>query len=248
MKNLDLIEKYFDNTLSPEDHILFKELLQNDIDFKNEFVFQKDLKKVITIDQQVELKNKLQDFEENIPKNPRIFNLKKNWLAAATIALVFGISFGYFMSNYFPSEENLYAQNFVPYRNIIQPINRGAKENTIKYRAFLAYENKNYHKAINLFNSIKNNDENYVPFYKAMCYLSINNPSDAILLLIPIADSLNRNNIDKNFDQLSIWYLGLAYLKIGNKKEAISKFSFIANYPTDFCHKKEAKKMLELLN
>ena len=47
MKNFELIDLYFDNSLSPKEQLLFNDLLQNDLDFKNEFVFRKDLKKVI---------------------------------------------------------------------------------------------------------------------------------------------------------------------------------------------------------
>ncbi len=44
MKNLELIDKYFSNSLSQKEQLLFNQLLQNDKDFKSEFLFQKDLK------------------------------------------------------------------------------------------------------------------------------------------------------------------------------------------------------------
>ena len=47
MKNHDLIDRYFENSLSPKEQKLFNDLLQNNLEFSNEFLFQKDLKKVI---------------------------------------------------------------------------------------------------------------------------------------------------------------------------------------------------------
>ena len=44
MKNLDLIDKYFSNTLSPQEQMVFNDYIQNNEEFKSEFLFQKDLK------------------------------------------------------------------------------------------------------------------------------------------------------------------------------------------------------------
>ena len=69
MKNFELIDLYFDNSLSPKEQLLFNDLLQNDLDFKNEFIFRKDLKKVIAVSQQEDLKASLGQFENKIQQN-----------------------------------------------------------------------------------------------------------------------------------------------------------------------------------
>jgi len=248
MKNLDLIDKYFSNTLSPQEQMVFNDYIQNNEEFKSEFLFQKDLKEVITSNQREDLKKTLQGFEKDLQWKSRVFNLPKKWLIAASICLFLGLGFWYVKGNFFPSDKQLFVTNFHPYRNIVEPIERDSPKQTIKYKAFLAYENENYYKAINLFNSIKNQNDSFISFYKAMCYLSLDKPTEAIGLLLPIATSKKDNGTFKNFHELSNWYLGLAYLKNNEKHKAISQFSIIANLPENTCMKEEAEKILKFLN
>jgi len=245
MKNIELIDKYFENTLTPKEQLLFNDLLHSDKDFKSEFVFQKDLKKVISITQTENLKSMLQGFEKELSNNSKVFFLPKKWLIAASIILLIGFGFWFINNSYFPSNEKLYARNFEPYRNIIQPVVRGKNINSIEYKAFVAYENKNYHKAINLYNSVDNTDADYIQFYKAMCYLSLDKTNEAINLLLPVATSNNQS--DKNFNEMANWYLGLAYLKNEENKKALSQFSLIANHPTNTFKQKEAKEIIEFI-
>ncbi|NOQ91712.1 MAG: hypothetical protein GQ552_03235 [Flavobacteriaceae bacterium] len=248
MNNSDLIEKYFENSLSPKEQLIFNDLLQSDKAFKKEFVFEKDLKKVIAINQKENLKSTLQNFESKIKNDSKLFFLPKKWLVAASIILLVGIGFWFVKNSYFPSDKKLYTQNFEPYRNVIQPIVRGEKINTIEYKAFVAYENRECHKAINLFNSSTNSEADYIQFYKAMCYLSLNKTTSAINLLLPIATSETKNDSNKDFKKIANWYLGLAYLKNNEKQKAISQFSLIANQPGKYCKKEEASKILGYLN
>ncbi|MCK5637306.1 MAG: CDC27 family protein [Flavobacteriaceae bacterium] len=248
MKNIDLIDKYFENNLTPKEQLLFNDLLHSDEEFKSEFVFQKDLKKVISITQTENLKSTLQNFEKNINNKSKVLFLPKKWLVAASIILLVGFGFWFINNSYFPSNEQLYTQNFEPYRNIVQPVVRGESINSIEYKAFVAYENKNYHKAINLYNSVDNTNADYIQFYKAMCYLSLNKTNEAINLLLPVATSSNKSTSDKNFDELSNWYLGLAYLKNGENEKALSQFSLIANHPTNTFKQEEAKEIIDFIN
>ena len=92
MNKEDLIEKYFTDTLSNEERILFDKLLQNDQEFKEEFIFQKELKQSIAHQQRETIKKTLQGFEDNLNRK-KIIPLKY-WLAAASVILI--LSLGYF--------------------------------------------------------------------------------------------------------------------------------------------------------
>jgi hypothetical protein len=247
MNSIDLIEKYFENSLNSKEQISFNDLLQNDKEFKKEFLFQKDLKKAISLNQREELKLDLQQFEKEYQEKSKENVSFYKWLVAASIALLLGFGAWFVKDHYFPSNENLYAQNFEPYRNIVQPIVRGENPKTIEYSAFVAYENKNYHKAINLFNSVADPNKPYIQFYKAMCFLSLNKTDDAIQLLLPVATSNNKNDSSKDFSEMANWYLALAYLKSGNTDKALSRFLVIANHPTNTFKKEEAKKIITFL-
>lgn len=245
MNNTDLINKYFENSLTHKEQMFLNDLLKKDEAFKKEFVFQKDLKSVIAFDQKGKLKSKLQNFENKIEINHEPIKLPKLWLVAASVILLIGLGFWYVNDSYFPSNEKIYTENFEPYRNIIQPVERGKEINTIEYKAFVAYENREFHKAINLFNSSENSEAVYTQFYKAMCYLGINKSSEAIDILLPIATSENQMN---SLNEKANWYLALAYLKNGEKEKAISQFSLVANHPNNSFKKEEARKILNYLD
>ncbi len=247
MNNTDLIEKYFENSLNPKEQISFNEKLQNDKEFKKEFLFQKDLKKAISLDQREKLKLDLQQFEKEYQEKSKGNTSFTKWLIAASITLLLGFGIWFIKDSYFPSNEQLYAQNFEPYRNIVQPIVRGESPKTIKHSAFVAYENNDYHKAINLFNSVSNPNESSIQFYKAMCLLSLNKANDAIQVLLPIAVNETKDSTSENFTEMANWYLALAYLKTGNTKKALSQFSVIAEHPTYTFKKEEAKKIIGFL-
>ncbi|MCD6543481.1 MAG: hypothetical protein J7K34_03135 [Flavobacteriaceae bacterium] len=246
MNNIELIDKYFENSLTPKEQSSFNDLLQNDKEFKKEFLFQKDIQKVIAINRREELKLDLQQFEKEFQEKSKgaFFN---KWLIAASLALLIGFGIWFVKDSYFPTNEQLYTQNFEPYRNIVQPIVRGESSKTIKYSAFVAYENKNYHKAINLFNSIANPNETPIQFYKAMCFLSLSKTDDAIQTLLPIAASKEIESSSKNYTEMANWYLGLAYLKNDDLDKALSQFSIIANHPDYTFKKEEAKKIITFI-
>ena len=221
MKNLDLIEGYFENSLNAKQRIEFNELIQTDEEFKKEFLFQKDLKRVIKQHQNEELKETLVQFESKLKRNFQFGMLPSKWLVAASLTLI--LSFGsWAVKNYvFPSNERIFETYYEPYRNTVLPIVRGEEMNTIEYRAFLAYESGEYHKAINLFNSVGNQDEKYVRFYKAMCYLSVDKTQEAIETLLPLSQDSDGSIEDLDWRQKAEWYLALAYLKQNKEKEAL---------------------------
>lgn len=247
MSNIDLIEKYFSNSLNPKEQLRFNELLQSDEKFKKDFTFQKDLQKVIARNQHNDLKKTLQDFEKDKPI-VKLFNISKKWLVAASILIIVGIGFVLLKSNFYPSPEKIFAENYEPYRNIVLPVERGENLNTIEHSAFVAYENGNYHKAINLFNSVPKTNTTYIKFYKSMCYMSLNKTNEAITLLKTITDSDNEASSEKNFNEIANWYLALAYLKIGETEMARNQFSILANDKENVFKKEDSRKILQYLN
>ncbi len=244
-KNFELIEKYFSKSLTDDEQIVFNKLIIDDEAFKEEFLFQKDLKKALSHNQRSSLKTTLQKFESDLNKE-KVFPLRK-WLAAASIILVVGMSYFLFSNLYNNSPEKLYAEYFEPYRNVVHPVVRGENEKTIESSAFLAYENGDFHKALNLFNSVSNNEDEYIQFYTAMCNMGLNKNLEAINLLLPIANE-TKNNTELNFKEKANWYLGLAYLNSDDLINAVDQFSNIANHPTAVYKKEEAQEILDKLN
>ena len=248
MKNHDLIDRYFENSLSPKEQKLFNDLLQNNLEFMKEFQFQKDLKKIISLKQQEDLKSTLVEIESRSQKNSKLMLVPKKWLVAASFLILTSLGIWGLQNTYFPSNEAIYADYFEPSRNTIQPIVRGENLNTIEYRAFVAYESQNYHKAINLFNSVESPDAVYIRFYKGISYLAIDKPQEAIELLKPISKQNKLDGKEKDFNKKAQWYLALAYIKINDEQNAITELGKIVNDPTENMRKEAAKEVLGFLN
>ncbi len=247
MKNHDLIDRYFENSLSPKEQKLFNDLLQNDSDFKDEFLFQKDLKQVIAISQQEELRSTLSQIEGKVQKNSRFMIVPKRWMVAASLLLITTLGTWGVKSLYYPSNEVIYETYFQADRNTIQPVVRGENLNTIEYRAFVAYETRDYYKAINLFNSVKTPDETYIVYYKGLCFLALEKADEAIALLNQVADRTPLEGKSDDLREKANWYLAMAYLKNNEINKAISKLSLITNDSSSNFKKQEAQEVLNYL-
>lgn len=249
MKNFDLIERYFENSLTGEERLKFNELIRSDEEFKNEFLFQKDLKKAISNHQNRELKETLEIFEKNVQNSSLFTVIPVKWMAAASLVLLLSTG-AWVVRNYmFPSNERIYETYFEPYQNTIVPIVRGAEINTIEYRAFVAYESGEYHKAVNLFNSLENAKDKYVQFYKAMCFLSVDKADEAIQTLLPLANDSSNDLEAMDWKQKAEWYIGLAYLRQDKEQEALYYFNKLENQNQELhFKKKEATKIVGFLN
>lgn len=247
MRNIDFIDKYFSNSLSPKEESEFDDLLHSDDEFKSEVAFAEDVQKVIYKNQRNDLKKVLQNFEQDKP-TVKLFNISKKWLVAASILIIVSLGSIFVKNSFYPSPEKLFVENYEPYRNIVLPVERGVNSNSIEQSAFVAYENGNYHKAINLFNSVPNNNEQYILFYKSMCYLSLNKTNDAISLLKAIKESDTTLNSEINFNELANWYLALAYLNTGEVREANKQLTLIANDTIAVYKKEESRKILNYID
>jgi len=247
MKNHDLIDRYFENSLSPKEQKFFNDLLQNDSAFKDEFLFQKNLKQVIRASQQEELKSKLSQIEEKAQKNNRFMIIPKKWMVAASLALITTFGVWTVKSLYYPSHEAIYETYFQVDRNTIHPVVRGESIKTIEFRAFVAYEAHDYYKAINLFNSVKNPDEAYIIYYKALSFLAVDKTDEAISLLSLVAINSKSDSASVSFKEKANWYLAMAYLKNNETEKAISRLSLIEKNPASNFKKQEVEEVLNYL-
>jgi len=247
MKNHDLIDRYFNNSLGPKEQKLFNDLLQNDSNFKDEFIFQKDLRQVIKVSQQEELKSTLSQIEEKAQLNSNFMRIPKKWMVAASFLLITSLGIWGVKSLYYPSNEALYETYFQIDRNTVQPVVRGESFKTIEYRAFVAYESQDYYKAINLFNSVKNPDDTYIIYYKGLCFLALDKTDEAISILSQVALDNNTDDQSENFKEKANWYIALAHIKNNEKEKAISKLSLIQNNPSSKYKKQEAQEVLNFL-
>lgn len=207
MKKQKLIDGYFSGTLSSEEKNQLSQLLKNDSVFNEEFLFCKNLKQVAEYEDNEVFKTQIQQFEGKVKLKYKSYTL---WLVAASIIVLFGIGYFVVFQNTV-NNETLYAENFEPYRNVIQPIIRSTVSVDLKTQAFTAYEKKEFKKAIQLFSKIQKTDsEAYYIFYKANSFLALDDTNEAIILLKKYSSTQG------DFTEKAQWYLALAYLKENN--------------------------------
>nr|WP_321234585.1 hypothetical protein [uncultured Psychroserpens sp.] len=237
MDKKELIAQYFTQKLSQEAQKEFDHLMATDAEFAKDVTFQKNLKTIIEKEERNTVKQQLQGFEAEEHSG---FNYK-NWLIAATIVILLGLSSFWYFNNTIDTEK-LYVENFEPYRNVVQPIVRGEAKTDLKTKAFTAYEIKNYTEALRYFDELlKENPDETIAFYKANVLMKLDKTEEAVAIFktnLKTSDSLDAKNN---------WYLALAFLKNENIENAKDQLSHLIKSESTF-KKDEAKKLLKKLN
>ena len=248
MTNPELIDRYFEGSLTDEERKKFEELLEVDPDFKEEFLFQKDLKAVIEDNKRKELKTYLQEVEGKMSNKIVLPFIKREWLVAASLALTLAIGTWGVKNSFYPSNERIYNTYYDPYINTVQPITRGSNTLSIEYRAFVAYESGDFHKAINLFSSVKNPDRSYILFYKAMCYMSLDKLDEAMPILENIIAKNGKSANDLEWSNKANWYMALCHIKKDQDEQALFYLNRLLEYSKYEFKAQEAQRIIGFLD
>jgi tetratricopeptide (TPR) repeat protein len=219
-EELEIIERYITNDMTFDEEASFEEKLQNDPDLKNQV---EDIKTMLLGIETQALKEKLKEFHDEIPKT-KILEKKtikvshldlRKLLAAAAIIIALG-SFWYFNK---PSNERLYSKYFTPDPGL--PTTMGSTDNYKFYDAMVNYKQADYKKAISKWEvlQLKSPENDTLNYFLGVANLAKGQTDLAITYL--------QNTTQKPesvFIEDAQYYLGLAYLKINKKEEAIKAF------------------------
>lgn len=234
----ELIEKYFEKSLTSEEQIIFEDKLKNDSEFKTELEFYSELKNAVIISERQSIKKQIKRYESTKNEQNTVFYLRKLLPYAASIAVVIALFMIYYINQINTNE--IYTSNFEPYPNIELSNSRSNTKSSLENDAFIAYDLENYELAQSLFSKLletKSND--YLHFYNGMCAMKLESFEIALAEL----KMINESNV-KYFEK-AIWYKALIYLKKNNKKEAKQ---LLQNLITNYTFKSlEAKKILKQL-
>lgn len=235
MDKEQLIERYFENQLSPEEQKILQGFLDSDAEFAQEFAFQKNVKQAISLNERDELKKKLQSFEK-----PRTtINRISKWSIAVSIALVLGG--GYWFLNQSPNHIELYNQYYQSYPNVIAPTVRGESKTDLKSKAFYEYDRGNYQESFELFSKLYAKDkDDYALFYSSLSLIELNKPQEAIALMDAF-DATKNNGFTPYFE----WYKALSYLKLDQIEQAKTLLQSLSEKENP--QQKQAQKLLEAL-
>ena len=242
MEKETLLYKYFKNSLSQDEQVIFDKLLAKDDDFRKQLEFEENVKRVIVEREKGHLKKKLQGFEAQRPQTGH--NRNKYWKPlqiAASVAILFVAGWYLYTSSSSASPEELYASNYEIYPNTVYSITRGdSKDNSLERKAFEAYEGNNPKTAIVRFEELAaRSGLDYIDFYLAQANLADGQFQKALDLF----ENIIKEQTD--FKTESYWYAALANIKLGNEDRAISHLNKLII--EGYYKKVEAKELLEEL-
>lgn len=236
MNEQELIERYIEGNLSSNELQDFETRREHDPSFRKSVEYHLSIRKVITEENRAEFKDTLRKLEAT--KSTAKHSSRTWWAVAATLLLAVSSYFIWLQGT--PSPEKLFAKNFEPYRNIVQPVVRGEVSEDLKTKAFVAYETGDFSKAALLFSELfEEENEPYALFYEANAQLATDNNAKAISLLTQYLES------PRKLTNIAQWYLALAYLKEGNMIEVKERLQKIIDTKTH--GHSEATEILEAL-
>lgn len=235
MKNEELIALYFEGKLNADQKARFEDFMQNDEAFKAQVTLEEQVKTAIISTKKDDLRHRLQQLEQ--PKKTSKYYIIA---IAASLIIALGI-FSLLKPTQTVSSQDLYAQYFEPYSNIIAPASRGDEPEDEKSKAFRYYDAKDYKTALNRFEALYTTTQgSYYLFYQGICELELGNTQNAIALF------KDHNNYTDRVSTQTHWYLALAYLKANNTKDAKVLLQTI-NTKKTYKHK-AAEAILKKLN
>lgn len=234
MQHEELIQKYFNNTLTPNESKEVSKRLETNLEFKTLFNEYKDVQTVFKLNEKEILKDYLSSLDQKII--PFYKKLLKNKIILTTIASCLIIGIFYFKSR--NTHSNLFETYYDSYPNVYQPIIRGneVNENT---EAFRAYENEDYLNAEQAFKIVlETNDDNNIRFYYAMSLLNQDKTTQAKHILETLKTQKHK------FLAEVYWYNALIAIKDKNYLNAKSDLEVLKNLDSNF----KTIEQKELLN
>lgn len=221
-KKMELIEKYFNEELSDVELEFFKEELSRDKKFAEEVKQYEYVFGGLKEARVRKLKDKFKTFEHEIQieeaqqkSNKNVNRLGVGLVSIISIILV-SFSYYYFKSSVGVKSEQIFAEYFTPYPNVVAPITRSA--DGVKRDVFIAmnyYDSMRYDEAIVEFDRLIEREEykNEMLFYKAVALLAKGHSPEALMSFKLIEQT-------SEFENQKKWYLALTYLDLGDLNQA----------------------------
>lgn len=200
-------ERYVQGKMSPEEAQAFLSELTSEE--QQELAFELGVKEGIGDKLRSDLREQVGQFE--ISARNKTESRFRPLSIAASILLLIGLSYWYFLSS-----SSLYEEYYSVYPNYEVTALRNNDDLTIREQAYLAYDDGRYHAAIDLFDQliVENND---LPahFFKGLGHLELGQMKEGQQHFLEV---INAGHPD--YEDAAIWYLALTYIKKDQYPEA----------------------------
>lgn len=245
-KDIELIERYLEESLNPAELIEFEERLSLDEDFKKSFETYKTLINGLKYSGQKQLLQRLKKVEASLTVHESF--VKRRWgipvkkfysySAAATILLLLTFTF-IFIARHNPSPAEVFEKNFQTYPNVVMPTTRGDNSNkNDKQTAFYLYDSEKFSEAaIHFDRLLKAEKDPAFLLYSALSYMETGNFDLAIERLKYM---LNENS---DYKVQGEWFISLAYIAKNEPNNAKPYLESLKSQNTSYS--KKSAKILE---
>ncbi|GAA0891700.1 hypothetical protein GCM10009122_13790 [Fulvivirga kasyanovii] len=213
----DIINRYLEGEMSSAEKESFLEQVKSNAALKDELELAQDIQKGIELHGSRRLKYLLQAEEKKYQNKPA---KSWGWKVAASFFILVGL--GYVIFNFANrGSSDIYSQYYLPYPNIVSPVNRS--DEGVRSDALADYEQENYQKAIEkLAKQLQSDPQNDVlNFYIGQSLLATGDADQAIPYFKNIGPA-------SRFYDPAAWYYGLSLLKTRQMDEAKAQFEQIA--------------------
>ncbi len=231
----ELIQDYLDGILDSKTSRSIGSLLKNDETARDIAKGILLLRKKFNEEEIDDYLNEMLDINQSVIKD----NIEKDdfvWVkiaAALAFLIISGLAIFHFIE---PDLSNIVAQEISePYTATV--VFRDG-ETSVLSKAFTAYSNKDFAKAVSYFNESTGVK---ALFYKGLCYLYL---GDYQLAITTLEDT---ELIGSRFEEQSRWYVALAYIEVGNKAKARDVLNKIITFDGHYKHKK-AVQLIKLID
>ena len=222
-KDIALIEGYVNKSLSDQERMEVEERSRTEQAFQMHLNLIRDLPHAITTDVKG-FRNEMQAVMEGAkaPKKIKVISLfNKQWLIAASIALLVGLTVIFFPIK--PGTEEIFASHFeIPEENISV---RGEEQmNTNLKEALIAYNNDDFGAAEKHFSTFLISEPGRidVAFFHGVSLMGQQKYSEAIKAF----ENMGQNT--GSFSNAVLWYSGLSQLKLGRIDDARETFNLLS--------------------
>lgn len=224
-KDIEIIESYFNRTLSEENTQVFEQRLKTDSAFRKAVNEYQATAAVLNTVCEREQKAFLKNVEATMPPvGIPIRRLDFRWWAVAAVGLVLVTVGIWFWGGDTEGVKlkSLAANYFEPYPAL--GINRGNETKDIKSEALSAYAVNDFKKAIPLLQkAFETEKDTMLLFYRGIAFIGRGQPSNAE---VNLKDLLNSEIVPHELVQ---WYLALTYIELNEKEKALPLLQQVAN-------------------
>ncbi|GAB2488369.1 hypothetical protein [Algoriphagus taiwanensis] len=207
-----MLPDYLMGRLDPKTKAELEQALSQSETLRMQLEDEKRLRRMIHRQSREELRIRVRNLDQETASSKW-----KTWVAAAMIPLLLGLGYLFWtQSAQKPATD--YLSYFESYPNTVLPFVRGEEKEDPAWEAFMAYENREFAKAAELFDQLNETEskDEWV-FYEAMSNMELQDWDNSIKLL----ENHSWTSEEKgSFGDVKDWYLALALLYSGKKEEA----------------------------